>query len=132
MITYPCGEVRARGMPLAWLHTTSLSSDGYGSTDTSGQAFIGFDGVGPFLTYDGLGATDAGYCFLYAFYFFSLDQGYYYSINAALDFAANAVWGTSFGNCILHTGYWIGSWPFSEWGRLIVYGQGSLHISYTS
>ena len=127
MVTYPCGEYKARGMPLAWLHTTLLSTDGYASPDTSGQAFIGFLGDGPYLTDDNtLGATDAGYCFLYAFYFTSVGEGYYYSINAALDFAANAVWGTSFGNCILHTGYWIDNFAF---GRAVVYGQGNIHIS---
>ncbi|MEM2972437.1 MAG: hypothetical protein QW270_08490 [Candidatus Bathyarchaeia archaeon] len=48
------------GMPHAWLHTTSLSNDGYTSPDNGGRAFVGFKGVAPFLTYDGLGTTDAG------------------------------------------------------------------------
>ncbi|MEM3700767.1 MAG: hypothetical protein QXL57_07905 [Candidatus Bathyarchaeia archaeon] len=125
MIEYPCGEVKARGMPLAWLHTNSLSGDGYVSPDNTGRAFIGFHGVGPFLTYDGLGVTDAGYYFLQYFYYAAIYRGYYYSIKGALDYAAQHVWGTNFGNCILHTGYTIGG----DSGKLVVYGDGNIHIS---
>lgn len=126
MITYPCGEVRARGMPLAWLHTSSLSSDGYSSPDGNGRLCNAFEGVAPFLSYDGLdGETNAGYYFLMYFYYASLYRGYYYSINQALDYAANAVWGTTFGNCILRTGYTIGWYT----GKMKVYGDGGIHIS---
>lgn len=125
MIEYPCGEVKARGMPLAWLHTASLSGDGYASPDNTGRAFIGFQGKAPFLTYDGLGATDAGYYFLQYFYYAAIYRGYYYSIKSALDYAAQLVWGTNFGNCILHTGYTINDHS----GKMIVYGDGNMHIS---
>lgn len=125
MVTYPCGEVRAKGMPLAWLHTTSLSSDGYASPDGKGQTFNGFEGAAPFLSYDGLGATDACYYFLQYFYYYALYRGRYYSVNAALDQAATNVWGTSFGGCILRTGYTIGG----SNGKMKVYGDGGKHIS---
>lgn len=113
------------GMPYAWLHTTSLSSDGYASPDGGAFTFMGFDGVGPFLLDDGLGATDAGYNFLCNFYYASLYQGYYYSLNGALDYAAQVVWGTNFANCILRTGFTIDS----ESGRMKVFGNGNNHIS---
>lgn len=114
------------GMPYAWHHTTSLSGDGYASPDTGAFTFMGFDGVGPFLTYDGLGGvTDAGFYFLQDFYYYAMYLGHYYSLNAALDLSAQMVWGTSFANCILHTGFSIGG----ENGRMIVFGNGNNHIS---
>jgi hypothetical protein len=112
-------------MPYAWHHTTSLSSDGYASPDTGEFTFIGFEGKAPYLTYDGLGATDAGYYFLRNFYYAALYLGYYYSVNAALDYAAQMVWGTSFANCILRTGFTIAN----ETGKMKVYGNGNNHIS---
>jgi hypothetical protein len=126
MVTYPCGEVKARGMPLAWLHTTSLSSDGYASPDGNSQTFNGFEGVAPFLSYDGLGGvTDAGYYFLENFYYYALYRGRYYSVNAALDQAAASVWGTNFGGCILRTGYTISG----SNGKMKVFGDGGKHLS---
>ena len=114
------------GMPYAWLHTTSLSSDGYASPDGTGHAFIGFDGVAPFLTYDGLGATDAGYYFLMYFYESSLYYGKYYSINEALDRAARLVWNVqNFADSVLYQGFTVSGYS----GKMKVYGDGSIHIS---
>lgn len=129
VITYPCGEVRARGMPLAWLHTSDLSSDGYENPDGNGYTFIGFKGVAPFLTYDGLdGVTDAGECFAQCFYIAALFG--MYSIRNALDFAASATFGDpTFEDCILYQGYYIGIWPFGYSGQMVVYGDGNLHIA---
>lgn len=125
MIEYPCGEVKARGMPLAWLHINELSGDGYASPDNTGRAFIGFQGVGPYLSFDGLGAENAGYEFVKYFYYAAIYRGYYYSIKGALDYAAQLVWGTNFGNCVLHTGYTIED----DSGKMIAYGDGNIHIS---
>jgi len=113
------------GMPYAWLHTTSLSGDGYVSPDNGGRAFAGFQEKAPFLTYDGLGATDAGYYFLQYFYYAAIYRGYYYSIKSALDYAAQLVWSTNFGNCVLYTGFSING----SSGKMIVYGDGNMHIS---
>ena len=114
----------AYGMPNAWLHTTSLSNDGYGNPDDGGYTFGGFNGSAPFLTYDGLGAPDAGYHFIQHFYYAALYRGHYYSINDALDYAAQIVWGTDFGDCILHTGY-----TLDHDGKMSLYGDGNMHIS---
>lgn len=115
------------GMPYAWLHTTSLSSDGYANPDNGGRAFIGFQGVAPFLTYDGLGAPKAGFYFLLYFYWAAIYRGRYYSIKSALDYAAQMVWGdsTGFEDCILRTGYSIDGYS----GKMVVYGDGNMHIS---
>jgi hypothetical protein len=113
------------GMPYAWHHTTSLSSDGYASPDDGAFAFIGFQGASPFLTNDELGVADAGYHFLQHFYWASLYNGYCYSVNNALDYAAQMVFGTTFANCILRTGFNV------DWtsGAMKVYGNGNNHIS---
>jgi hypothetical protein len=121
MMTYPCGEVDPCGMPFAWLHTSCLSSDGYVNPDSGDKLFIGFEDLAPWLTNDDFGAIDAGYNFLQYFYYASLHRGYYYSVNAALDYAAQYVWGTSYADCILRTGY--------DDGRMKVYGNGNIHIS---
>lgn len=126
MVTYPCGEVKARGMPLAWIHTTSLSSDGYASPDGESQTFNGFEGSAPFLSNDGLGATDACYYFLEYFYYYALYRGHHCSVNVALDLAATNVWGTDFSTCILRTGYTIED---GHNGKMKVYGDGGKHTS---
>ncbi|MEM3774781.1 MAG: hypothetical protein QXX92_07285 [Candidatus Bathyarchaeia archaeon] len=108
------------GMPYAWLHTTSLSGNGYASPDNGGRAFIEWQDLAPFLTND-LIATDDSYYFLQYFYYAAIYRGYYYSIKAALDYAAQAVWGTNFGNCILYKGW--------GYGNMVVYGDGNMHIS---
>jgi hypothetical protein len=55
----------------------------------------------------------------------ALHEGYYYCVNDALDFAAQYVWGVDFGDCILHAGYTLEEGP----GKMIIYGDGSMHIS---
>jgi hypothetical protein len=112
----------AFGMPLAWLHTTSLSIDGYVNPDSGMLAFLGFNGEAPFLTNTLGGVTDAGLSFLYNFYYAAMCMGYYFTINAALDYAAEITFGSiNFGNCILYTGL--------GYGNMVVYGDGNWHIS---
>jgi len=108
----------------AWLHTTSLSADGYNSvSDFSGQAFLGWYGLAPYLKNDEL-ATDAGFYFMMTFFCAFLLDGY--SIKHSLDNAAVDVFdgATSFGDCDYGTG-----WSDDGWHRLMVYGQGSLHAA---
>ncbi len=109
-------------MPYAWNHVTSLSFDGYNSPDASGQVFISFIGVAPFLTYDGFGMNDAGLLFLYYFYYGALICGW--TVHDSLDFAAQAVWGVNFGSCIFRSGFTAGG----ESGQMKVYGQGTLYM----
>jgi hypothetical protein len=119
-------------MPNAWLHTTSLNSDGYVSPDSSGVAFLGFNGSAPYLT-DKLDNVDnACHAFLDNFYFAALLLGYNNTINDALDYATKATWPlrTDFGQCWLHTGYaYYDNEGNPHPGNMVVYGDGDMHIS---
>lgn len=109
-----------RGMPFAWLHTSSLSSDGYKYPDGKGYTFNGFKGKAPYLANYLDGVDHACYYFLGIFYDRTLE--YKYSIRAALDYAANAVWwdAPTFADCILYKG--------TGRGQMVVYGDGNLKI----
>jgi hypothetical protein len=104
-------------MPRAWLHTTSLSADGYNNPDYSGQAFIGWSGLAPFLGRDDWG-TNAGYNFLYNFYYSALILGF--NLNFALDYSADVLWQETFDECVFSTG--------TGDGNMVVYGQGTMYI----
>jgi hypothetical protein len=105
-------------MPRAWLHTTSLSTDGYNSPDYSGQAYIGWNGLAPFISITLDNQDDAGYWFLYTFYYDALTLRF--DLNTALNYAAQSVWQVNFGNCVLHTG--------TGDGNMVVFGQGTMYI----
>jgi len=114
------------GMPYAWLHTIDLSPCGYAFPDGRGLAFLGFNGSAPWLTDTLGGVTDAGLSFLSNFYYAAMWNGYYFTINMALDYAAQLTFGSAnFGSCILYEGFMAGGWP----GNMVVYGDGSMHIS---
>jgi hypothetical protein len=128
MKTYPCGAVEPFGMPFAWLHTNSLSADGYVNPDGSGRCFIGFEGKGPVLTYDLLINDriiyDAMLNFTKDFYYGALKLRY--TVNQALDYAANATFTVgSFFDSVLYTGYDI---PGFGPGKMKVYGDGYIRI----
>lgn len=115
---FPC-RVDYHGMPLAWNHDLSLSLNGYNASDSSGQAFIGWIGEAPYLSSDLFDVEDMGYNFLLRFYWATLVDGR--TINAGLDYASNELFGVSYGNCDLYTGF--------DGGRqMLVYGQGSLYL----
>ncbi len=113
------------GMPQAWLHTSFLSSDGYGSPDYSGYVFIGWRNVAPFLSSDILDTDDTLYRFIGNFY----DSlfGYYTvaapSVNKALDYASQKVFGPGilFGESPLYNGFVLGGIQT----KMVVYGDGS-------
>jgi len=111
----------AYGMPHAWLHTTSLSSDGYAYPDASNLCFVGFNGSAPWLTDSWSYAGDIQ-DFLLVFYRKGLLGGY--SVNNALNYAAENVWGTPFLSCWLRTGYTTGEGP----GNMMVYGDGNIQL----
>jgi hypothetical protein len=121
-ITYPCGDTQEHGMPYAWNHITSMSFDGYTSSDSSGQVFIGFTGVAPFLSYDGFGMADAGLVFLYHFYYAALV--YHWTVHDSLDFASQSVWGVNYGSCTFKSGFTTPDGP----GQMVVYGQGTRYM----
>jgi len=113
----------AYGMPYCWQRDTTMSTDGYASPDGKCYCFIGFNGTGPALTYDGFG-FDAGYWFAGYFYRRAMQSGY--SVNSTLDYAARQTWGVgfSFANCVYRTGFMIGN----DAGKMGVYGDGGLMI----
>lgn len=116
---------RAHGMPFAWLHTSDLSSNGYENPDSGGYVFNGFVGPAPYLTWDGLdGKIDGGKYFSYWFYHHALM--YNRKIIDALDYAASWTFSKpTFRDTALYNGYYLGSWPFGVWGRMVVYGDGN-------
>jgi hypothetical protein len=121
-------------MPHCWLHTTDLSSDGYADSDDGGKAFLSFAGFIWGLS-DYL-AGDEVYEFLSCFYFASLCYGASYSVNDALDYAAQNVWHVpSFADTYLYKGYNYTYWDPEKmemvtiYGQMKVYGDGNIHIS---
>jgi hypothetical protein len=124
------------GMPLAWLHTSDLSSDGYRNpySNPSGLVFIGFNGRAPYLSIELGGVDQAGAMFVREFY----KQLLYgcseivggtcipESVRQALDMAAYRVWGTTFGDSILYQGYDLNNDGVVD-GRAVIYGDGNVN-----
>jgi hypothetical protein len=109
------------GMPHAWLHTTSLSQNGYSYPDYGGYAFIGFWGPAPFLIYDLTSGNNwTGYHFAKNFYEGVFE--YRYPLKQALDHAS---WMTWPGQNLLFddTVFWYGYEAEGETGRMMVYGD---------
>jgi hypothetical protein len=117
------------GMPYAWLHTTSISTDGYHNPDYSLKCFVGWSGSAPYITNTVDGQTYAGYWFVYQFYVAALSLGY--NVNAALDYASQQLWQIDFDNSNnkFYTGWdeWVGLNHY-VFGHMVVYGQGTLYI----
>ena len=111
----------AYGMPYAWLHTTSLNSDGYANPDTSNVCFIGFHEAAPWLTDPTVGALSL---FITNFYMAALEMGF--SVNQALDWASQNYCSLDFSECRLYTGYWS---PEGVWSYMVVYGDGNIHLT---
>lgn len=124
-VDYPDESTTPQGMPFAWLHTDSLSSNGYSNPDYSGQAFIGWTGEGPQLHPTIDGQSNAAYWFLYHFYQHALISGF--SLNAALDYAAQQLWQVNLDDCVFTSGQWTAEYV-THYGSLVVYGQGTLYI----
>ncbi|MCW4047876.1 MAG: hypothetical protein NWE99_10035 [Candidatus Bathyarchaeota archaeon] len=110
-------------MPYAWLHTTSLSGDGFASPDSSGQEYIGFIGEAPFLsrsfTMNNIYRDNASYNLLMAFYWYTLTQGF--STNAALDASVQMIYSENFQQSLWYTG-------LPDAGRMVAFGDGNLYI----
>ncbi len=114
-------------MPYAWLHTTSISSDGYQSPDNTLKCFVGWVGSAPYLMNSVDGQSCAGYWFVYYFYEGALTLGL--NVNAALDYASEQLWQIDFddGSNKFYTG-WIIWYPYTVFGHIVVYGQGTLYL----
>lgn len=115
------------GMPHGWLHTTTLSPDGYANPDGRGYAFIGWNGTVKYLTDFVYGAEEAGYNFLLHFYNYALY--YRHRLRTALDEASRSVWGgyvQSFADSPFYIGIAIPPPPAWEITKMMVYGDGNL------
>ena len=119
------------GMPHAWLHTTSLSTDGYANPDNTGFTFLGFSNYAPGLTATVGGKYRAGYDFAGYFYQRALLDGF--SIIESLDLAARYTWDRynpnyHFSDSVFYQGYLVEG----ENGKMEVYGDGNLEIGSAS
>jgi hypothetical protein len=124
----------ATGMPYAWTHRnyTQMSSNGYASPDTWSYCFIGFKGFAmpisePIPDSGGKNYGD----FVKRFYYHALEEGY--SINNALDYASQDVFGVNrFNQTTLYNGYEkylgeeLGTWS----GKMCVYGNGNNYLPH--
>jgi hypothetical protein len=110
----------AHGMPFCWLHTNDLSEDGYTDPDDNGYCFIGFENDAPGLLWDFEGGYwGVSYYFLGYFYRAALCMDK--TVNQALDYASQTIWGVNFDECVFYTG-------IPDCGRMVVYGDGNLKI----
>jgi hypothetical protein len=107
------------GMPHAWLHTSSLSSNGYTTTDSSCQCFVGWNGGAPYLDRYIDGVYTAGYAFLYNFYYYALNSGF--TVHAALYSSAQSLWSEDFTSTEFYQGG-------SDYGHMVVYGDSAMYV----
>lgn len=131
--TYSSGKTF--GMPYAWLHTTSLNSDGYLHPDSGNRLFLGFYGKAPkFSTWN---VAHNYPKFVSGFYYAALCNGRNWTVNQALDYAAtqyNPAYlffsDTDLYNGIYHVEqdmYGHSVWVFD--GQMKVYGNGNIYLS---
>ncbi|MBE0511415.1 hypothetical protein IBX38_00010 [Candidatus Bathyarchaeota archaeon] len=139
LIGYVDGNGRAVGMPYAWTHTNSLSSNGYSSPDSGLYCFIGFENASPALAYRSFRYyTVLAKDFILKFYYYALSLSY--SIKDALNLASLYWFGCSFIYCPLYQGFetwWPGNFPGGppakwDWGKMRVYGNGDIHLNQYS
>lgn len=117
-------------MPYAWLHTISISDNGYSSPDSGDQAFIGFHELAPWLADSNEAHDYQG--FITEFYYAALCCGEDLSVNEALDYAAKEYNPNcdTFADTDLYKGIYHlepSGWVFD--GQMKVYGNGNIHLS---
>jgi hypothetical protein len=124
---------RPRGMAFAFTHRligSQMSSDGYSSPDGSGQCYIGFPWGSASLEQSI--PKDGGLLYWgWIIRFFDTALHTTNTVNQALDTASLQTWGTTFGSSPLHTGfcaYWWPSWYPDTNSRMVVYGDGTVHL----
>ena len=111
-------ENPSSGMPMAWMHRTDMSSDGFTSPDYQGQCYISFHGFSPMIssypesqghpTFYGSGYLGPCQEFIIFFYYYALSHDY--SVHDALNQASIWYFSDSYANTNLSKGYscW---WP---------------------
>jgi hypothetical protein len=125
-----------QGMPFAWLHNSSLSTNSWLNSDGGWLGFVGFKGYAP--SFDS--ANSPYYKFLSRFYYYALCWGSHYSVNVALNMASKDVWGVQyFGQTDLYNGItytWSGLDEFGHvkeytgFGQLVCYGDTNIALSW--
>ena len=130
------------GMPYCWTKQGDLSPDGYGNPDSRQYCFIGFENASVTLmegmgTYNG--TTENTYKYWLTFFYYYVLNGN--TINQSLDLASRAVGyadGWTDGNNRLSQGYnytWYGGGgqpPGTSWGKMRIYGNGSIYLPQES
>jgi hypothetical protein len=131
---WACAQANAHnwGTPQAWTNRTDLSSDGYGSPDDQGQAYIGFYGASPIIsgyhqTFEEQ-LTDPLEYFIDDFYDYMLRDGY--SVKLALNLATQDYFDDSFTSSYLNIGYsaWWNTTLGYVYGRMRVFGDGNIKL----
>jgi hypothetical protein len=122
------------GMPYAWTHGASMSTDGYSNADSGSFCYIGFPSGSAALNQ----IVDTQYFPNVYYYdwvqsFFSYGLNYDMTINQALDHASYLQFtGHYFGATALHTGFtanWTGCQPPTQENcTLVVYGNGDINL----
>jgi hypothetical protein len=144
--TPPWSYDRPVGMPLAWtrrlvkdIDTTQgfniaqyISDDGYGDPDMGSQVYIGFPYGSASLSQKIPYPNGASYYAYWVYYFFYWALYDDVSVNQALDSASAQVYGQSFGNCPLRTGFTAYWWKANPETMpdctMAVYGNGNIHL----
>jgi hypothetical protein len=122
------------GMPFAWTHGASMSTNGYANPDSNQYCYIGFPwGSAP------LAQTSPPLNPYYPnVYYGQFVSNFFYaalvlhdSVNQALDYASGICWsGQAFQNTFLYNGfiaYWEGQ-PQSSGCTMTVYGNGNMYL----
>jgi hypothetical protein len=122
----------------AWTSESSLSSNGYGSPDSSDHCFIGFQSESPTIgEYSFYGYTQLAFGFIEDFYYYAVISDY--SVHNALNQASEAFFSLPYASCPLAEGYgtyWAGGYMGSTYvpqsydypGIMMVYGDSNVII----
>jgi hypothetical protein len=125
------------GMPYAWTHGASLSTDGFAFPDTGAYCYIGFIEGSAALCQsidDRPSGTTTYYSFVHQFFYDLLIL--HLSVNDALDTAANQLLSPEwFSGTTLYRGTFGAIWPTQNnpnpnpsWGQMVVYGNGDIFL----
>jgi len=123
------------GMPYAWTHGASMSTDGYANPDSGSFCYIGFPWGSAALVLDDLDLAYPNvryYDWVRNFSYYALN--YDMSVNNALDQASYTCFKKYFGSTALHLNFTT-CWPAYQgdnatWPNctMVVYGNGNIHL----
>ena len=120
------------GIPYAWTHGASLSTNGYSSSDTGPYCYIGFPwGSAALSQYPQANFPTTTYCeFVSDFFYYALTGRA--TVNQALDAASELLFNTPWYNTALcndFVAYWPGCNPSTSPGcTMVVYGNGNIYL----